>query len=99
MRSNPEVVFIDKLADLRSVEVGGGAEGAGPLGSSLRFPEVGFTILNAGLKSVPEVVFMDKLADLRSVEVGGGGAKGAGPLGSSLRFLRWDSQRRFYPRA
>ncbi len=39
MRPVPEVVFIDKLADLRSVEEvgGGGAEGAGPLGSSLRF--------------------------------------------------------------
>ncbi len=37
LRSVPEVVFIDKLADLRSVQVGGGAEGAGPLGSSLRF--------------------------------------------------------------
>jgi hypothetical protein len=95
LKSVPEVVFIDKLADLRSVEVGGGAEGAGPLGSSLRFlrRDSQKEILNAGLTSVPEVVFMDKLIDLRSVEEvgGGGGTEGAGPLGSSLRFLRWDS--------
>ncbi len=47
------------------------AEGAGPLGSSLRFLRWD-SQRNAGLRSVPEVVFIDKLADLvRGLEVCG----------------------------
>ncbi len=78
------MVFIDKLADLISVEFGGGAEGAGPLDSSLRF-----------LRWDSQRHFKRGLVYQfqRWYSLVGGGAEGAGPLGSSLRFLRWDSQK------